>query len=460
MVVPLVTTPYISRVLGDTGIGTYTLAHTYANYFVLFAGFGFAAYAARELAYVRDDEDKFRSLFWEIFLAKAILIVPAVAIYIAYFFVINPSGDLSYRLCLIFLAASFFDVSYYYGAREDFKTVALRNIFVKSFALVMVFALVKRADQVWLYTLILALSEALGQVIMIASLDKKMFKNITVEPKNLKKHFAVSFALFVPTIAIQVYTALDKIMLGALSTVGQVGFYENAQKIPRLAASVASAVVAVSTPRMAYSYAEKDAGAMENVFYKVFGFVSFLAFPMCFGLIGVSRSFSAWFYGANFAGIESLVSVGAVLIISLGWSGIFGNMVLIATGNQKYFTMAVYVSAAVNIGLNAVLIRPLGAMGALAASVAAEIIGMLIMMRASDKIIRVAPALKKVPKYFIAALAMLAVIAALDKIMSPTIITTAVQMALGGAVYMLIMLITKDENLLECLGFAKKILKR
>ena len=459
IIIPLITTPYVSRILGSEGVGTYTLAHTYAEYFVLFAGFGFCTYASRELAYIRDDDDdRFRSIFWEIFLARGILLSLATIIYFLYFFIINVSKDISYRLCLIYLIASLFDVSYYYRATENFKTITLRNIFIKTLSLVLV--LVKRSTDVWLYTLILAASEAFGQVIMIGSLDKNLFKKTSIQIKDLKRHFIVSFTLFIPTIAIQVYTMLDKVMLGVISTESQVGYYENAQKIPRLSASVASAIVGVATPRMAYIYAKNDHKTLTDYFNRIFSFVSFLVFPMCFGLIGISESFSSWFFGANFKGIDELVRIGAVLIISLGWSSVFGNLILIATGNQKYYTIAVYISALINILMNAILISRWGAKGALLASVMSEIIGMIIMFISSNRLFKLGDVLKSIPKYFFASISMIFPIKIIERIIGLNMVSTVIQLIVAGGTYVVVMIIIKDVNMKTCLQYFKNIIGR
>ncbi len=102
IIVPLITTPYISRILWAEGVGAYTLAHTYSQYFILFAGFGFSTYAARQLAYERDDIKSFRNTFWEIFLLRGILMLFAIAFYIVVFFVCNAGKDISYQICIIY----------------------------------------------------------------------------------------------------------------------------------------------------------------------------------------------------------------------------------------------------------------------------------------------------------------------------------------------------------------------
>lgn len=452
IIVPLVTTPYISRILGATGVGTYTLAHTYAQYYILIAGFGFAIYGARELAYVRDDKDKFRTTFWELFIIRVFFLLCAVVIYWAYFWKISIKTDVSYRICVIYIVASIFDFSYYYKAIEDFKTIAIRNFIIKGASLVFIFTFVKQANQVWLYTLILAVSEFIGQAIMVVSLDKSLFmEKPNIKKVNFLKHFKASFALFIPTLAIQVYSMLDKVMLGFMVGDSSVGFYENAQKMVRLASTIPSAIVAVSTPHIAYLYAKGLLKEMKNHFSKVFRFVSFLAFPMCFGLISIAENFSSWFYGEGFDGIYKLVIVGAVLIISLAWSGALGNMILIATNNQKYYTISVYIGAILNICMNLYLIPKIGAMGAIIASDVAELSGMLLMFYFCNKLYGVFKDIVLVWHYLLSGFIMYIILEIVSTKIEYSVLSTLFLILVGIGIYFLCLLILHDDYINQML---------
>lgn len=456
IVVPLFTTPYISRVLGATGVGTYTLAQTYVQYFILFSGLGFSTYGARELAYVRDDKKKFNQVFIEIFITRAILLAIAVVVYWFVFFMFEWKTDLSYKICLIYLLSSIFDITYYFKAIENFKTVAMRNISIKTIGMFFIFCFVKRTDQVWLYTLILALSELIGQGIMIISVDKSVWEEPHYEINNLKRHFLQSLSLFIPALAIQVYTMLDKVMLGEMCGESATGYYENAQKMVRLASTIASSIVAVSVPRMAYYYANQETKKFEKQLQDVFSYVSFLVFPMCFGLAGIAANFSFWYYGENFAGIETLIIVGSPLIVSLGWSTILGNMVLIASNKQNLYTRTVYIGAALNVLFNIVLIPQIGALGATISSVIAEFSGMILMIYFSRKLCTITDCLKKSIQYVIASIIMGVVIYLIQLFIPNGFISTVILVFIAITVYILIMLIIKNEVVFQMLNVIKK----
>ena len=460
LVVPLLTTPYISRVLGASGIGTYTLAHTYSQYFILFAGLGFATYAARELAYVRDDKEKLHVAYMEIFMVRTVLLLLAIGVYAVCFFVLNRQEDFSYRICMIYLVASIFDVSYYFKAIENFKTVALRNIMIKVLGMVLIFCMVKEASQVWLYTLILALSELLGQVMMVVAVEKRMWKPIVPDVSRMKGHLKGAFSLFIPALAVQMYTMLDKVMVGGICGEGETGFYENAQKMVRLVAIISSTIVGVFVPRMSYLYAAREERKFAFYFGKVFKLVSFLVFPMCFGLMGVSDSFSVWYFGKSFEGIEQLLILGAPLVISLGWSGILGNMILVASGNQKYYTIAVYVGAGLNICINLLLIPEYGAAGAMIGSLIAEFSGMLLMMGFCRKKFPYEFPGRNVLHYLCASVLMFGLLKFMTYCgLKDTWMDTALEVLAGAVVYLGTLMVLKDSVLLDTIEDVKKFLE-
>lgn len=459
IILPLITTPYISRILGSTGVGIFALAQTYASYFSLIAGFGFSSYAARELSYARDDKRKFYNMFWEIFIVRSLFFVAAIFVYFCIFFLFDAQKDISYKIYIVYLISSIFDVSYYFRAIENFKTISLRNIVIKIIAMVCVFAFIRNGNQTWLYTLIVVLSEFIGQGIMIISLDKSVWTRPEIKMESMLKHIKESFALFIPTLAIQVYTMLDKVMLGILAGESATGYYDNAQKMVRLTSSVASSLVSATSPRVAYCYAKGKKEEISNYFGKVFSFVSFIAFPMCFGLMGVATGFSSWYYGNNFEGIDVLVKAGAPLIISLGWSDILGNMVLVSTGNQKYYTIAVYISALVNILCNYFLIIRMKALGAIVSSVVAEVVGMLIMLYFSSKKFHILFAFKTVPKYLVSSVAMLFIMVIINRYIPYTIVGTIIEIAIGCFVYAGIMIYIEDENIMMLIDPLLKRLK-
>lgn len=460
VVVPIITTPYISRILSPEGIGEVTLAQTYAQYFVIFSNFGFTTYGTRELAKKRNEMQEFRKLFWDIFFARLAFWFVALCAYVWYFYGYKTNASLSDKIFVIFIVSSLMDFSYYFRALENFKTVAIRNTTIKVLCTILIFLLIRKSSHVWLYAIILVMSDLVGQIVMVCDIDKEMYPIHKPKIRDIKNHILVAFTLFIPTIAIQIYSLLDKVMLGHLCGKAETAYYEYSQKLVYIAASVSTVLANTNVPRMAYYY-EHDKSKFEAQFHKVFDFVNFIGIPMCMGIIGIAKNFSAWYYGQQFLGIQKLLGVNAFLVIILGWKGTIGSMVLIPMGKQKYYTMAVYVEAAINIVFNCFLIPQSGALGAIIASIVSGTISALLMLLFCNRFVNTNRMFTNIYKYILVSMIMLVCIKLIDAKMAIGIFSTVVEIVVGVTIYMGCMIVIRNSNAIEMLKYVyERIVKR
>ncbi|WP_024615537.1 flippase [Clostridium sp. Ade.TY] len=460
IILPIITIPYVSRILGPSGLGEYALTSTYAQYFVLFGMIGLSMYCGREIAYVRDDKNKLSRTFWELNILRFITMGITIVIYLIMFcFVIKTSNRLLLIVQSTILFSCLFDISWLFVGIEDFKTVAIRNTVVKAIGVILIFLLIKKSNQVVLYAFILGITQLIGQIIMWFDIPKEI-KFIKPINKNLIKHLKNSIGLFIPQIAITVYTMLDKVMLGLMTNDAQVGLYDNSQRIIKLSITIVTTLATVTVPKMANLYAKDNIEEFAKNAYKSFSFVSFLALPMAFGLIGVSETFVGWFFGPGFEEIKPMFYIGAWLMVTLSWSSIVGSQVLISIRREKMFTIAVVSGAILNVILNFILIKKFQGIGTTIASVAAEFLGMFIMVYFTKDILKIKKLFKSVPKYFIASLIMFIPIFILGKVLKVSIITTAIQVVVGVSVYIGIMIITKDKNLMFMFSYIEKFINK
>lgn len=459
ILLPIITIPYIARVLGTEGLGKYALTNAYAQYFILFGMLGLSAYSSREVAYVRDDKEKLSKVFWEINFLRFMTMGLALILYMIIFsFIIKSNYKVLYLMQALVVLSSLIDISWLFIGLENFKKTITRNMIVKFIGIVFIFTFIKDSSQVWLYALILGGTEFIGEIIMWFDIPKEI-KFILPNIKSLVRHLKYSIRLFIPQIAINVYTMLDKVMLGLLVNESQVGMYDNSQKVIKSLVTVVTALATVTIPKMINLYINKKYEEFNNNVYRCFNFVSFLVFPMAFGLIGVCKSFVMWFYGSGFEGIIPMFYVGSFLIITIGWSSILGSQVLIAIKREKQFTMAVATGGILNIILNLLLINKYEGVGTTIASVIAEYSSMFLMAYFSRDILDIKKLFKSVKKYLLSSIAMLAVVLALYSYMNDTILSSIMLIFIGGIVYLIIMIGTKDENFLYGYKFIKGIFK-
>ena len=239
IIVPLITTPYLSRVLGAEKIGIYSYTLSITTYFILFGSLGVAMYGQREIAYLQDNKYERSKTFFEILFMRFITL--GIALVVFYFsFVLKGDYSTYYKILLLEIVANALDISWFFQGLEEFKKTVLRNSLVKIMSVIFIFILVKTQNDLIEYFIIYVLSTFLGNISLWIYLPKYIEK---IKFKDLKvlRHLKPTIGLFIPQVAIQIYTVLDKTMIGSIiEDKSEVGFYEQAQKIVKLLLTIAT----------------------------------------------------------------------------------------------------------------------------------------------------------------------------------------------------------------------------
>lgn len=284
-------------------------------------------------------------------------------------------GDyaLYYRILLLEMFANCIDISWFYQGLENFKKTALRNIVVKLISVVSIFIFIKNENDVAKYLLIYVLTTLLGNASLWLGIKKYIVK-LKIRDLQILKQLKPTVYLFIPQIAIQVYTVLDKTMIGTITNnMSEVGYYEQTQKIIKILMTIITSLGTVMMPRIAKCYAEGAQDKIKEYMKNTFRFVYFLAFPMIFGIIAVSNSFVPFFFGDGYEKVKLLMKVMSPIILFIGLSNVTGTQYLLSTKKQKQFTISVICGAIVNAILNLILINMFDALGAVIATVIAEL---------------------------------------------------------------------------------------
>lgn len=458
ILLPIITTPYISRVLEADGVGKYSVSAAVANYFVLFGMLGISTYGSRQIAYVRDDKEMLQQTFWEINILRFITMGISITAYSIYlFFFVSNQDKLIYLVLLFSLIASLFEISWFFSGIEDFKKTTTRNIVVKLISVILIITLVRKKSDLWLYALIIALSTLMGQIILWKDIIGKI-RFVRPSCNNVKIHFKQTMRLWLPTLSINVYTSLDKVMLGYFASESQAGLYENSQKIVKIITTITTSLATVTVPTVSNIFKNRDKDQFTNIINKSFSVVSFIAIPMSFGIMAIRDSFVPWFFGRGYEDISKLLLISSWLVITLSWSSIFGRQILLSCGKEHYYTISVTIGAILNIILNSILIIRIQATGALLASTIAEYTGMFIMMYFSNKLIDVKKLFKHIYKYFLSSIIMYFIVFHTGAKISWPIMATAIQVAVGLFIYAGLMIINRDPNIKYFINTAKKLL--
>ena len=446
ILLPLVTTPYLSRVLGAEPIGIYGYTISIVTYFILFGTLGVSMYGQREIAYRAQDKKERSKAFWEIISIRTITLSISILLF---YLIYGRSGDyaLYYRILIIQLIANMFDISWLFQGIEEFDKTVVRNLIVKLLSLVLIFVVIKTPNDLWKYFAIYVGAELIGNITLWLYTPKYLEK-INIKELELKKHLKPTIALFVPQIAIQIYTVLDKTMIGNITNdMTEVGYYEQAQKIVKAALTVTTALQTVMNSRIANAYANKNEEEIKTCLKTSFNFVWFLTIPMAFGLMAIATKFVPWYYGAGFDGVIPIMIATSPILIPIGLSGVTGIQYLVQIGKQKIFTISVTVGAIVNIVLNMILIHYFRGVGAVLSSIIAEITILGIQLKYIRDQFKIKDILKLAVKCLIAGIIMFLVVALITKYMPVSIMNTVIQIVVGGIVYLGVLIILKYQFL-------------
>lgn len=456
MVAPLITTPYISRVIGSDGVGIYSFTNSIVTYFTLFAALGTASYGQREIAMHRDSPESTSRLFWEIEILSVFTTCIATGAWLIWI-LISTQYSAYYGVLTMSVIAVAFDISWYFGGFEKFKYIVIRNTLVKITGIILLFVFVRTNNDTLLYVAIMAATGLLGNISMWTYLPRMLTKVDFHSLHPFKVHLRQTFAYFIPTIATSVYTVLDKTMIGAITnSESQNGYYEQATKIIRMAESLLFSLNTVMSARQSYLFAEGRTNEIKDKINKSFEFLFSLAIPFMFGIIGVARNFVPWFFGKGYEPVVTLLWLMSPLPVVICISNILGNQYLTPSGQRARSSKGIIAGAITNFILNSILIPHYGANGATVASVAAEFVISAIYIRMSKGFITWKQIGSVAWKKIIASLVMLCVVLMIGHDYAGSLLITIVQVIIGTLTYGIVLVLLKDTFAKEAFTMVKK----
>ncbi len=446
LILPLVTTPYLSRVLGAEGIGIYSYTYTIVTYFVLFGSLGIALYGQREIAYAQDNKVQRKKVFIELVLFRFITMAVALVIYYS-FFLRKGEYAVYYRVLLFELFAGAFDISWFFQGIEEFKKTVTRNILVRVISVTLIFILVKTKEDLIKYMYIYSIADFVGNLTLWFYLPK-YFKGVKIKNINILKQIPTIILLFIPQIANKLYNMLDTTMLGKIiADKTETGYYEQSQKVIRLLLTLVTSLGTVMIPRMANMFANGEKEKINAYMKKSFNFVFLLSFPTILGLICVSKEFVPIFFGKGYQKASTLICIISPIILLMGLANVVGTQYLLPTKRQKEYTISVAVGIIVNFILNYILIKLYASIGACIATVLSELAVNIVQFNYVKKEINIKEMLKLSYRYIFAAVIMYAVCMLTKIFISTGMTSIVVEVIIGVIVYLGILLALKDEYL-------------
>ncbi|WP_391207679.1 flippase [Psychrobacillus sp. L4] len=448
IVFPFVTVPYISRILGPEGIGIYSYTLSIASYFVLLAMLGVKIYGNRSIARVKDDKLKLSKTFWEIYTFQLLTSSLMIVIYILYAILVIENHFLISFIQLIYVLSAAIDISWFYFGVEKFKITVLRGMVIKILGVIAVFIFVKNPHDLWIYVLIMSLTTVLNQLALWPFLLRYV-NFIKPTLRDIKAHIKPNIILFIPVIAISLYTIMDKVMVGSLSTMTELGYYENTIKIIAVPFGVITALGTVMIPRMSNLIVNGKFTQSEKYINISMKFVLFISSAMAFGIAGIAPIFAPIFFGEGFMPVGNLMALISPIIIFKAWANVIRTQYLIPTLKDKEYISSVILGAFVNLILNLMLIKPFGALGAVVGTIIAEFTVSLHQTISVRKELDILSYLKSGIFFIINGLIMFVIIRLIGFSMGTSILTLIIEICSGALIYLLLCLVyfnyTKDE---------------
>lgn len=453
MILPLITAPYIARILGTEGVGIYSYTYSVAYYFVLFAMLGLNNYGNRQVAKVRDDKDKLSKTFISIYCMQLITSAIMIFCYIIYLrFFIKENLNIAI-IQIIYLISTAFDINWFFFGLEKFKLTVTRNTIIKILTVICVFIFVKTRDDLYKYTLIMSIGTLISQL-MIWPFVKKSVKFVKISIKDIFKHIKPCLILFIPVIAVSLYKIMDKVMIGNMSTMEQVGLYENSEKIVNILTALITALGTVMLPKISNLLANGEKEKSKQYIEKSMEFTIISSVAFTFGLMAIAKPFAPLFFGEEFKDAGIIIQYLAITTIFVAIANVIRTQYLIPNEKDKTFIISVSLGALVNIVFNLLLIPKYQALGAVIGTILAEFSVMIYQIMDVRKELPVFKYLKDNFKYFVLGIIMFFAVSVLHNLIENDALLVTIQVIIGVLIYatgfgIIQMIDLKEKNIIK-----------
>lgn len=371
IMVSVITIPYISRVLGVSNIGIYSYSYSIVSYFIMFIMLGLSNYGNREIARVKHDSYKLNSTFFSIYLIQLIAGVIVSFCYLGFVDFCITENRIIFILQFIYIISAVLDINWALHGLEKFKQSALKNTIITLLNFFAILLFIHDKDSLYVYILILGISNLFNQILSwLIIVNKINYVKINIVDSFI--HLKPILTLFIPIIAVSLYKIMDKIMLGNLSNMEQVGFYESSEKIIKIPTIFISSLGTVMLPRMAQIYSSGDSDLGKKYIDNSIEIAVLISSVLCFGIMGISKEFIPFFYGKGYDTCISLYLILLPSCIFLAFSNVIRTQYLIPNRQDFVYIKGVILGAITNLFFNCILIPRYQAIGAAIGTTIAE----------------------------------------------------------------------------------------
>lgn len=378
---PLITFPYVSRILLPSGTGKVSFATSVVTYFTMFAQLGIPTYGIRACATVRDDRKKLSKLAQELLSINLFMCVLSyIILFIAVFSVPRLKAEKNLYILLSFtILLSSIGMEWLYKALEHYTYITIRSVFLKFLALIAMFLLVHNQDDYVVYGGITIFAASASNVLNLVNVQKY----IDLKPVgnyNFKQHMKPILIFFAMSCATTIYTNLDTVMLGFMATDADVGYYNAAVKIKTILVSIVTSLGTVLLPRASYYIQQGKLEQFHRITSKALSFVMIAATPLMGYFICFAKEGICFLSGEAY--LEAVMPMKIIMptLLLIGITNILGIQMLIPMGQEKIVLYSEICGAVVDVIINVVLIPKYASSGAAVGTLIAEFVVLLFQV--------------------------------------------------------------------------------
>ncbi|HAT4246478.1 TPA: flippase [Clostridium perfringens] len=456
VVVPIIIGPYVLRVLGPDLMGTVNFSQTIYGYFFIFAGFGVYQYGLREISRVRDNKNKLSQVFTSLFILTMITNIVTTLFYIV-FIKISYSGTEIYVACMILtfnLLSNIFYTEWVNEGLENYDFITVKTIIIRVAYIILLFIFVKSTSNFKEYMILLVLSTFLNNIASFLHIKKRIPFNL--KGIKLAKHVKPMFLVVILSNANILYTQLDRYFIGRYINMDSVAYYTMSQNISNIINSLLMTVITVTIPRMSNYISNESHEEYESLLNKIAKMYFIILFPAAIGLFVLAKEVIIIYGGYKYLEAIPILQVFSIYIITLGYEMILSNQVMYVKGKEKEQVKFNFIGGAVNFVGNIFLLFSgiFNGTNAVITTMIANIIVVIleyVYIKAVLKLDFNIFGFDKT-KYLIISLLFIPITEFISKFRFETLLFTLVSILVNSIVYFGILLLIKDENLLEALN--------
>ncbi len=465
IILPFITAPYVSRVIGTKGVGIYSYTHSYQTFFAMLATLGTISYGTREISRARNDAQLRSRLFWEIELLTVGTTFACILMWLVFTFF---AGDdrIYYLVLTMGLLNSAFDIHWFFSGLEQFQYQVKLNTIFRLTGVVLLFVLIHDSSDLLLYIILMTAVNVLSSLSMWIYLPRFLVK-VNIRELRIRRHFRQTLIYFIPNAATSIYTVLDKSLIQLIThDAYQNGYYEQATKIINMVKALTfSSLNVVLGSRIAYLFKEQRYDEIRSRIADSIHYILFMGIGCCLGIIGVARRFVPLFFGPGYEGSIILLQLLSPVVIIIGISNCLGTHYYTPAGLRKQSAAYIVAGAVVNLVMNLLLIPRFAGAGAVAGTLVAETTITVLYLTHCSGYLTFRQILLSAWKKLAAGAVMLLFILAADRMIRSSLLAVAVSVAGGAALYLLALILLRDTFVTDFLihrilgSFIRKIKK-